>query len=331
MPPAVAGSAVKKQRPDSQRQEVVDVGRFLVRRIGQGLIVIVGVVVVVFVLTRLIGDPVKFILPLEATEEQRAIRAAELGFDRPILVQFGDYVGDLVRFDFGKSLWQRGRPTIEIVAEVLPRTFRLVAAGMALALVVALPVGMIAALRPGGLLDRVMVTLSLVGLSVPQFWLGLLLIIVFAVNLRWLPTGGLGGLEHVILPAIALGLPAAGRLTMVVRSAMIDELNSQYVKQSKAKGMPYRRIVGMHALRNASVPIITLSGWELIRMLAGYTVVVETVFGWPGLGLTAIQAIERQDLFLLQTIVLVVAFMVVLINIVVDIVYKAVDPRVKVA
>jgi peptide/nickel transport system permease protein len=306
-------------------------GRFLVRRLGQGLIVILGVVVVVFVVTRLIGDPVKFMLPLEATQEQRDARAAELGFDRPVVVQFVDYVGDLARLDFGESLWQRGRPTMEVVAEVLPRTFQLVFAGMALALVVSVPAGMLAALRPGRLLDRSMVTLSLLGLSVPQFWLGLLLIIVFSVNLGWLPTGGIGSWRNVVLPAVALGLPAAGRLTMVVRSAMIDELNSQYVKQSKAKGMPNRRIVGVHALRNASVPIVTLSGWELIRMLAGYTVVVETVFGWPGLGQTAIQAIERQDLFLLQTIVLVVAVMVVVINIAVDVLYKAFDPRVKVA
>lgn len=306
-------------------------GRFLIRRMAQGLIVIAGVVIVVFVVTRLIGDPVKFMLPLEASQEQRDARAAELGFDRPVVVQFADYMGDLLRFDFGESLWQRGRPTMEIVLEVLPRTFQLVIAGMALALAVAIPAGMLAALRPGRLLDRAMVTLSLIGLSIPQFWLGLLLIIVFAVNLGWFPTGGMGGWKNLVLPAIALGLPAAGRLAMVVRSAMIDELNSQYVKQSKAKGMPYRRIVGMHALRNASLPIVTLSGWELIRMLAGYTVVVETVFGWPGLGQTAIQAIERQDLFLLQTIVLVVAIMVVVINITVDVVYKAVDPRVKVA
>jgi peptide/nickel transport system permease protein len=307
------------------------VGRFIARRIFQGLIVIVGVVVVVFVVTRLIGDPVKFILPLEAAQEQRDARAAELGFDRPIVVQFADYVTDLARGDFGTSLWQRGRPTMEIVGEVLPRTFQLVGAGMVVSLLIAVPAGMLAALRPGRLLDRTMVTVSLLGLSVPQFWLGLLLIIVFSVNLGWFPTGGMGSWRNVVLPSLALALPAAGRLTMVVRSAMIDELNSQYVKQSKAKGMPYRRIVGMHALRNASVPIVTLSGWELIRMLAGYTVVVETVFGWPGLGQTAIQAIERQDLFLLQTIVLVVAVMVVIINIVVDITYKAVDPRVKVA
>src|SRR5690606_6570311 len=174
-------------------------------------------------------DPVDFVLPLEATEEERAQREAELGFDRPIIVQFGSYLGDLARGDFGESLWQPGRSTIDIVGQTLPKTLMLVGAGMALAIALALPIGMIAALRPGGVLDRTLVTLSLAGLSMPQFFVGLMLIIVFAVQLQWLPVGGYGGLDHLILPAVALALPALGRLTMVVRSAMIDELNSQYV------------------------------------------------------------------------------------------------------
>lgn len=306
-------------------------GRFIVRRTLQGLLVIVGVTVVVFGVTRMVGDPVKFVLPLEATAEQREARAHELGFDRPIVTQFGDYVEDLARLDFGESLWQRDRSTIDIVGQVLPKTFQLVGAGMVFAVLLAVPLGVVAATRPGTVLDRLLVTTSLLGLSVPQFWLGLILIIVFGVQLGWLPTSGTGSLNHLILPAITLGLPAAGRLAMMVRSSMIDELNKQYVKTAKAKGMPLRRVVGMHALRNGSIPVITLVGWELIRALAGYTVIVETVFNWPGLGQTAIQAIERRDLFLLQTIVLVVAVMVVVINVLVDVVYKAVDPRIKVA
>jgi peptide/nickel transport system permease protein len=306
-------------------------GRFILRRAIQGLIVILGVTVVVFVVTRLVGDPVKFILPLEATQEQRDARAAELGFDRPIITQFVDYVGDLARLDFGDSLWQRGRSTIDIVGQVLPKTFQLVAAGMLLAILIALPLGVLAATRPGTILDRLLVTTSLLGLSIPQFWLGLMLIIVFGVQLGWLPTAGTGSLNHLVLPAITIALPTAGRLAMMVRSSMIDELNRQYVKTARAKGMPSRRVIGLHALRNGSIPFITLTGWELIRALSGYTVVVEVVFNWPGLGQTVIQAIERQDLFLLQTIVLIVAVMVVVINILVDIVYKAVDPRIEVA
>ena len=306
-------------------------GRFVVKRVVQGVVVVLLVVVVVFVVTRMVGDPVKFILPLEATEEQRDARSEELGFDRPIPVQFADYVGDLAVGDFGDSLSERGESTMAIVGRVLPKTLQLVFAGLALALVLALFFGCIAALRPNSWLDRLMVTTSLAGLSVPQFWLGLILIVVFGVQLNLLPTSGAGGWDHLILPALTLGLPAAGRLAMVVRSAMIDELNSQYVKVAKAKGIAFRRVVGLHALRNAAIPIVTLFGWELIRALAGYSVVVETVFDWPGLGDKALDAIRLRDLFLVQTIVLVVAVMVVVINVIVDVLYKFIDPRIKVA
>ena len=304
-------------------------GSFVARRIGQGLIVVVAATVVVFLLTRAFTDPVDFILPLEATEEERAAREAELGFDRPIYVQFADYVEDLSRGDFGESLWQPGRSTIDIVGQTLPKTLQLVGAGMFLAIALALPLGMLAALRPGSVLDRVLVTTSLMGLSMPQFFVGLMLIIVFAVELQWLPVGGYGGLDHLLLPALALALPALGRLTMVVRSAIIDELNSQYVKVAKAKGLRTRTVVAKHSLRNAGVQVLTLSGWEITRALAGFTVVVEAVFAWPGFGLFALEAIQRRDLFLLSTIVLIAAMIVVAVNVLIDILYKLIDPRIE--
>lgn len=303
-------------------------GRFVVRRLAQGIVVILGVTIVVFVVTRMIGDPVRVMLPVEATEEQRALLEEQLGFDRPIPAQFVEFAGDLATFDLGDSLWQR-RSALGIVVEHLPRTFQLVGAGMLVSILLSVPLGVIAALRPGSILDRLTVTTSLMGLSVPQFWLGLLLIIVFSVNLGWFPTSGMGTWKHLVLPAVTLGLPVAGRLAMMVRSSMIDELNTQYVKTSKAKGMPFRRTVGMHALRNAAVPFVTLTGWEFIRALAGYAVVVETVFAWPGVGFMALQAIQRQDLVLLQAIVFAIAFLVVVVNIGVDILYKYIDPRIK--
>lgn len=303
-------------------------GRFAVRRIIQGLIVVFFVTVFVFVITRMVGDPVDVLLPLEATQEQRAAFEHELGFDRPILVQFGTYLGNVFEGNFGDSIWQ-GRPAMEIVMEHLPRTFQLVIPAMLLMVIVAVPLGVIAALRPGKLLDRVTVLLSLLGLSVPQFWLGLLLIIVFSVRLGWLPPLGYGSWQNLILPMITLALPAIGRLSMIVRSSMIDELNQQYVKMATAKGMPYKRVVGVHALRNVGVPTLTLAGWETIRALAGYSVIVETVFQWPGVGFLAIQSIERQDLILLQAIVFVIAVIVVTLNVVVDISYKAIDPRIQ--
>jgi peptide/nickel transport system permease protein len=303
-------------------------GRFAVRRVVQGLLVIFGVTIMVFVFTRLVGDPVKVMLPLEASPQERAAFKHQLGLDRSIPAQFVSYVGNLVRGDLGTSLWQR-RPAVDIVLEALPRTLELVLAAIALAVLLAIPLGVLAALRPGRALDRVAVVLSLAGLSIPQFWLALLLILVFAVRIRLFPTAGMGGPEHLVLPMLALAFPALGRIAMIVRSSMIDELNQQYVKTADAKGLPRRRIVGVHALRNASIPALTLTGWELIRALAGYSVVVETVFAWPGVGLLANQALDQQDLILLQAIVFVVAVMVVLVNVAVDILYKAVDPRIK--
>jgi peptide/nickel transport system permease protein len=305
-------------------------GRYFLKRLWHGAVVILGVTLLVFVVTRLVGDPVKVMLPLEATAEQRAAFEKQLGLDRPIHIQFIDFVGGLARGDFGDSLWQR-RPAMQIVFEKLPLTLELAALGIGLAFALSLPLGIIAALRPGGSSDRGTVFLSLIGLSVPQFWLGMLLIVVFAVQLKWLPTSGIGSPVHMIMPTVTMALPALARLVMIVRSSMIDELNQQYVKTCLAKGIPFYRVVGVHALRNASLPVATLCGWELIRAVAGYSVVVETVFAWPGLGLTAIQAIEREDLILLQAIVFAVAILVVLINILMDIVYKLIDPRLKLA
>lgn len=303
-------------------------GRYILRRLYHGAIVIIGVTVIVFVVTRMIGDPVQVMLPLEATLEQRAAFEKQLGLDRPIYVQFIDFMGDVARLEFGDSLWQH-RPAMEIVLEKLPLTIKLTAVGIGLACVLSIPLGIIAALRPGGITDRITIFLSLLGLSIPQFWLGLLLIVIFAVNLRWLPTSGTATPSHIILPAVTLALPALARLVMIIRSSMIDELNAQYVKTGYAKGISFVRVVGVHALRNAALPVVTLVGWEVIRALAGYSVIVETVFAWPGIGMTAIQAIEREDLVLLQAIVFTAAITVVLINILMDIVYSIIDPRLK--
>ncbi|MCK4856181.1 MAG: ABC transporter permease [Bacteroidales bacterium] len=305
-------------------------GKYIIKRFWYGVIIIFGVTIIVFVVTRLIGDPVKVMLPLEATLEQRVAFEKRLGLDRPIPVQFIEFMGDIARLDFGNSLWQH-RPAMEIVFEKLPLTLLLSFVGIGFAFVISIPLGIIAALRPGGVSDRSTVFFSLIGLSVPQFWLGLLFIIVFAVQLRWLPTSGVATPFHIILPALTMGLPTLARMVMIVRSSMIDELNQQYVKTGFAKGLPFYRVVGIHAMRNAALPVVTLCGWELIRAVAGYSVVVETVFAWPGLGMTAIQAIERDDLILLQAIVFTVAIIVVLINILMDVVYTIIDPRLKLA
>jgi peptide/nickel transport system permease protein len=304
------------------------VGAFVIKRLYHGIYVVLGVTIVVFVVMRVIGDPVSAMLPMETSAAQRAAFAHQLGLDRPLYVQFIDFLTDVAHLNLGESLWQH-RPVTQIVFEKLPVTLYLVAAAMALAIALSIPLGIVAALKPGRIADRITVVLSLIGLSVPQFWLGLLLILLFAVELRWLPTSGSGGLSHLILPALTLAVPAMTRMLMVVRSSMIDELNTHHIKVAIAKGLPFRRVVGVHALRNVAVPVMTLAGWEAVRALAGYSVVVEAVFAWPGLGLAAVQAIERQDLILLQGIVFYVAIMVVMINIGLDIAQKLVDPRVK--
>jgi peptide/nickel transport system permease protein len=305
-------------------------GRFILRRFGQGFLVVLGVSLVVFVAMRVFGDPAKVMLPLSATAEQRAEFEHLIGLDRPLPEQFVTFLGDLVTLDFGESLWQR-RPAMEVVFERLPNTLMLIGAGLGFAILLALPLGAIAALRPGGIVDRVTVIGGLVGLSTPQFWLGLLLIMLFAVNLRWLPTSGFGGISYLILPALTLALPSMARMVLLVRSQVIDELNQQYVKTARAKGLRFHQVLFSHALRNTLIPFVTLAGWEVISALAGYTVVVESVFAWPGLGLTAIQAIQRNDLFLLQAIVFTVAIAIVLVNIMLDVVYKFIDPRIKLA
>ena len=305
-------------------------GRYLSQRLVQGLVVILGVTTLVFVVTRMIGDPVNFILPLSASEEQRAALRGDLGFDRSILSQFGSFLRDAVRLDFGNSTYFRNEDALDVVMRFLPKTLQLAAAGMVMALLLSVPLGAIAALRPGGLLDKFLVTLSLIGLATPQFFLGQVILLLTSVKFNLVQFGD-GPWTHLIFPALTLALPAIGRLTMVVRSAMIDELNSQYVKAARAKGVSRRRIVGVHALRNAAIPFVTLFGWEVIRALAGYTLVVEAVFDWPGLGDLAILSIRERDFFLIQTIVFVVAVMVVLVNIAIDIAYKIIDPRVKIA
>jgi peptide/nickel transport system permease protein len=304
------------------------VGAFVIRRLYHAIYVVLGVTIVVFVVTRVIGDPVSAMLPMETSAGQRAAFAQQLGLDRPLYIQFIDFLADLAHLNLGESLWQH-RPVTQIVFEKLPITLYLVAAAMALAIALSIPLGIVAALKPGRMLDRITVVLSLIGLSVPQFWLGLLLILLFAVDLRWLPTSGSGDVAHLILPALTLAVPAMTRILMVVRSSMMDELNTQHIKVAIAKGLPFRRVIGVHALRNIAIPVMTLAGWETVRALAGYSVVVEAVFAWPGLGLAAVQAIERQDLILLQGIVFYVAVMVVIINIGLDIAQKLVDPRVK--
>lgn len=301
---------------------------FIFRRLLQGLLVVFGVTLAVFLATRVFGDPVTLMLPITASAEQRAIFSAQIGLDQPLPIQFVGFVRDMLTLDFGQSIWQR-RPAIDVVLERLPNSALLIGCALTLAIILAIPLGALSALRPGSIFDRITMSFGLIGLATPQFFFALLLIFFFAVKLRWLPTSGTGSPAHMVLPVLALAMTPFARFAMMVRSTMIDELNQQYVRAARARGIPPSRVLRHHALRNVLVPFITLAGWELIVALSGYTVVVETVFSWPGLGLTAVQAIQRGDLFLMQAIVFSIALLIVCINLTVDIIAKFIDPRIE--
>ena len=278
-------------------------------------------------MTHLVGDPVDLMLRPEATEEQRQALRERLGLNDPILVQFGRFVSGAVRGDFGESIWQRV-PALPVVLDRLPATLYLTSATLLLAVPLSIVLGIISAIRPGAIVDRIVTVVSLGGVSTADFWLGLMLILLFAVRLGWLPTSGYGGFQFVILPAVALAFRPLGRISQVVRSAMLDQFSQPYVITARAKGLTERVVVYLHTLKNAAIPVATLVGDEAASLLNG-AVVIETVFGWPGVGILLIQAIERRDLPLIEASVIVIAVMIVTVNLVIDLTYSFLDPRVR--
>jgi peptide/nickel transport system permease protein len=266
-------------------------------------------------------------LPAEATEEQVQTMREQLGLNDPFLIQFGRYLGGLARGDFGTSMWQRV-PAMPIVLDRLPATLYLAAVTMLIAVPLAVILGIISAIRPRSLADRIVSVVSLIGVSIADFWLGLMLILIFAVQFALLPTSGFGGLSFVILPAAALMVRPIGRISQVVRSAMLDQMGQGYVTTARAKGLRERIVVTRHTLKNAAIPIITLTGDEAASLLNG-AVVIETLFGWPGIGILLIQAIQHRDLPLVEATAITIAVMIIVLNLVVDLTYALIDPRVR--
>ncbi len=299
----------------------------LLRRLAQSALALVGLMVTVFVLVRLTGSPVDLYLPTDADDEARQELARQLGLDLPLHVQFGRWAADVVRLDLGESLWH-SRPAAEVVLEALPQTLALGAVVLAIAIAGAVVVGSLAAVRPQGVFDRIASTVSLAGASVPDFWIGLMGILLFAVTLRWLPTSGYGGAVYWVLPVATLVLRPFGILVQVVRGSVIAALASPYVRTARAKGAQDRRVLFVHTLRNALLPMVTVAG-DLAAQFAGGVTVVEAVFGWPGIGKLMIDAILQRDFAVLQAGILAVAAVIVLINIAVDVSYSLIDPRVR--
>lgn len=303
------------------------VGRYLVRRALHSIFSLLGLVTLVFVLARLTGDPANLYLPIDATPETRAAFRHEHGFDQPLLVQLGEFAGDLMRRDFGYSLWHK-RPALPTVLERLPSTVQLALLSTGLAIGLAVLLGCLAALKPLSLADRLTGFVSLLAACTPDFLLGLAFMYLFAVQLHWLPTSGRGAWVHAVLPVATLVVRPLGVLTQVVRTAMIEQLGAQYVVTARSKGLPTLRVIFKHAFRNALVPVLTVSGDVLARLLNG-AVVVETVFGWPGIGKLTIDAIFERDFAVIQAAVFVVAVITFLVNFLVDLTYMAADPRIR--
>ena len=299
---------------------------FLARRVGQAVFIVLGVSVVVFVLTHLIGDPARLLLPLDASHEQYLRMRERLGLDVPLLTQLGDFLGDVVRGDFGVSLWF-GEPALEVALSHVWPTIQLALAAIGIAVVVGIPMGFLAAVNAGSWLDRVLSVVSLAGVSVANFWLSLMLIMIFAVQLGLLPTSGYG-LPNLVLPALAASAYPLGQIAQMSRSAMLEELRQPYIVAIRAKGVPLRAVVARHAGRNALIPVMTVTGFEFGRIVGGFVVVVEVIFAWPGIAQLTFTALSRHDFPLIQACIFVVAVLVVLTNLVVDALYSVVDPRV---
>ncbi len=300
---------------------------YLLRRLAQSVLVLLGVSFVVFFILYLTGDPVLLLLPPDATAEDIQKFREAMGFNDPFLVQYGRFLGGALRGDFGQSV-RHGEPAFHLVVERLPATFELSGAALLVALLLAIPAGIVSAVRRNTALDYVATVVALLGQSMPTFWLGIMLILIFSVQFNFLPSSGRGGLEHLLLPAVTLGLFTTARITRLTRSGMLEVLNQDYIRTARAKGMSGPPVVWKHAFKNAAIPIITIVGIELGTLLGG-SVITETIFAWPGVGRLSVQAIYNRDYPVVQAAVFLLASTFVLVNLVVDVLYTYLDPRIR--
>ncbi len=309
---------------------------YILRRLLLLIPVLFIVGLIVFTLIHLTpGDPASVMLGRDATNEQKVALREQLGLNEPFLVQLGDWFWNALHLDFGESLFI-GKPVTAALMDRVQPTALLAIYSLMLAVVIAVPSGVLAATRPNSVLDRLLMMLSISGVAIPSFFFGILLILLFAVNLGWLPAGGyvnigenpIDHLKHMILPVLALGFSAAGLMARLVRSTMLDVLNQDFVRTAYAKGLPQRHVVMLHALRNALIPVMTIVGITFAHMLGG-AIVIETVFNLPGMGRLLVQSVTRRDFPVVQGAVMTVAAIQVLVMLLLDVLYVYVDPRVR--
>ena len=300
---------------------------YLTRRILQSVLVLFGISFVVFFILHLTGDPALVLLPPDASAEDVTRFRESMGFNDPFLVQYGRFLKGAVRGDFGQSV-RHGEPAFGLVLERMPATFELSGAALVIAVCLAIPAGIVSAVRRNSALDYVSTVVALLGQSMPTFWLGIMLILLFSVQFHLLPSSGHGTFQHLILPAITLGLFTTARITRLTRSGMLEVLNQDYIRTARAKGVGDRPVVWKHALKNAAIPIVTIVGIELGTLLGG-SVITETIFAWPGVGRLSVQAIYNRDYPVVQAAVFLLASTFVIVNLIVDLLYAYLDPRIR--
>ncbi|HXU88487.1 MAG TPA: ABC transporter permease [Methylomirabilota bacterium] len=300
---------------------------FLATRLARALVAVWLVSTVVFVVMRLSGDPVPLLLPPDAPRSEYARVARELGIDRPLPVQYAVFLGNALRGDFGRSIHFR-QPAADVVVGYLPATAELGLTAFAVALVIAIPIGVVSAVRRNSLVDQITMAVALVGQSAPTFFVGIFLILVLSLKAGWLPTSGRGDWSNLVLPALTLGAFAMASIARLTRSALLEVLRADYVRTARAKGLRERAVVIKHALRNAAIPIVTITALQFGTLLGG-AVVTETVFAWPGIGRLAIQSIYNRDYPVVQCVVFLSALLFIVINLTVELVYGVLDPRIR--
>jgi len=304
------------------------VKKFLSIRFLEAASALLAITMIVFALTYLSGNPVGALLPDDATQQQIDYLTQKLGLDQPLHVQYFTFLGNALQGDFGQSLKWRGEGAMQVVLTRLPATLILGGVAMGFSLALALPLGVISAVRKGTWIDRLAQSIALFGQSIPSFWFGILLIWLFSVTLGWLPTSGDGSLRHLILPAVAIAWFQISAMTRLTRSAMLEVLDAEYIKLARAKGVAQIKVVWKHGLRNAAIVPLTYFGVLAGSVLTG-SIVIETVFSWPGLGWIAIEAIKARDFPVVQSVVIIFAVIFIFVNLVVDLLYVLVDPTIR--
>jgi peptide/nickel transport system permease protein len=302
--------------------------RYALRRILYGILTVIVVSMFIFAASRLSGDATYLFLPPDPTEEQIVNLRAKLGLDKPIPVQYVIFVENAARGDFGRSTRYGNRPAMEVVLERLPATAQLAFVAFLLSIIIGVPLGVVSATRRDSFWDKTGKLFALLGQSMPNFWIGIMLIWIFAVELHFLPTSGREGISYIVMPAITLAWFSLASILRLTRSAMLDVLDSEYVKMARVKGNPEWLVVWKHALRNALIPVVSLAGIQLAYLLGG-VVVVETIFAWPGLGSLVLEGVYQRDYALVQASVMVICVIFIIINLAVDLLYGVIDPQIR--